>query len=77
MFITSLTSTVAFASCMGSKIMPIQAFGIFAAIVVSLVYLITICFQPINYYFYEKLGFINWCLKKKSTKESKIENFDT
>jgi len=44
MFITSLTSTVAFASCIGSKIMPIQAFGVFAAIVVSLVYVFTICF---------------------------------
>jgi predicted RND superfamily exporter protein len=64
MFITSLTSTVAFASCIGSKIMPIQAFGVFAAIVVSLVYILTITFQPINYYIYDKTGISKLCKKK-------------
>lgn len=39
MFVTSLTSAGAFASCTGSKIMPIQAFGIFSAIAVPMVYI--------------------------------------
>ena len=39
MFVTSLTSAGAFASCIGSNIMPIKAFGIFSAIVVPMVYI--------------------------------------
>jgi hypothetical protein len=49
--------------------MPIQAFGIFSAMVVPLVYLITICFQPLNYYFYEK--YFNCYGKRKETKDVK------
>ena len=44
MLITSLTSTIAFLSCINSRVMPIQSFGIFAAMVVPLCYLITITF---------------------------------
>ena len=67
---------MAFTSCIGSKIMPIQAFGVFAAIVVTLVYVITICFQPLNYYIYEKTGVIDMCKKKKCRGDEKIENLD-
>ena len=57
--------------------MPIQAFGVFAAIVVSLVYILTITFQPINYYIYDKTGISKLCKKKiKQLNDSKIENFD-
>ena len=53
MFVTSLTSAGAFASCIGSRILPIKAFGIFSAIVVPMVFLQTVCMLPFIYYFYE------------------------
>jgi protein dispatched 1 len=39
MFVTSLTSAGAFASCIGSRILPIKAFGIFSAIIVPMVFI--------------------------------------
>jgi len=54
MLVTSITSMVAFASCIMSNIMPIKSFGVFATIIVPLVYLQTILVQPFTYYFYEK-----------------------
>lgn len=53
MFVTSLTSAGAFASTMGSNLIPIKAFGIFSAIVVPMVYIQTVCMLPFIYYFYE------------------------
>lgn len=54
MLVTSLTSAVAFLACTSSQIMPIQAFGVFAAIIVPTCFIITIVVQPLNYYIYEK-----------------------
>lgn len=54
MFVTSLTSAGAFASCIGSRILPVRAFGIFSAIVVPMVFIQTVCILPFIYYFYEK-----------------------
>jgi len=54
MLVTSLTSAVAFAATTMSKIMPIRSFGIFATIIVPLVYLQTIIVQPFTYFIYEK-----------------------
>lgn len=42
MLVTSLTSAVAFFACAFSAIMPVRSFGIFAAIVVPVCFLITI-----------------------------------
>jgi predicted RND superfamily exporter protein len=53
MFVTSLTSAGAFASCIGSKIIPVKAFGIFSAVVVPMVFIQTVCILPFIYYFYE------------------------
>lgn len=53
MFVTSLTSAGAFASCIGSRIMPIQAFGVFSAIIVPMVFIQTVMMLPLIYYFYE------------------------
>jgi predicted RND superfamily exporter protein len=44
MFVTSLTSSVAFLSCLCSKLMPIRAFGVFATIVVLVCFVLTINF---------------------------------
>jgi len=62
MLVTSLTSAVAFAACTVSDIMPIRAFGYFAAIVVPTVYFQTILVQPLNYYIYEAY-IMNKCSK--------------
>ena len=53
MFLTSATSTMAFVACSMSKIMPIRAFGIFSAIVVPTVYILTIAVMPFAYFIYE------------------------
>jgi predicted RND superfamily exporter protein len=53
MFVTSLTSAGAFASCIGSRILPIKAFGIYSAIIVPMVFIQTVCILPFIYYFYE------------------------
>ena len=68
MLVTSLTSSVAFSACTTSQVMPIRAFGWFATLVVPLLFLQTILFQPFVYFFYEKylLNERKWrnCLKK-------------
>jgi predicted RND superfamily exporter protein len=61
MFVTSLTSAGAFASCIGSRIMPIQAFGVFSAIVVPMIFIQTVVILPVIYYFYEKYIMNNSC----------------
>lgn len=53
MFSTSITTAVSYFSCYFSTIMPLKAFGIFAALLVIFCYFITIIVQPIVYYFYE------------------------
>jgi predicted RND superfamily exporter protein len=74
MFVTSLTSAGAFASCIGSRIMPIQAFGIFSAIVVPLVFVQTVVILPVIYYFYEKyIMNSSYCCCCSKTKTKKVE----
>lgn len=52
MFLTSFTSTMAFAACSFSDVMPIKAFGIFASILVPVVFLLTLISQPFAYFIY-------------------------
>jgi predicted RND superfamily exporter protein len=80
MFVTSLTSSVAFASCTFSEIMPIASFGWFATLIVPCVYLQTIFVLPLVYYFYEVrimkmscCGCFRNCFSKNKTK---VENFE-
>ena len=53
MFSTSITTACSYFSCYFSTIMPLRAFGIFAALLVMFCYVITIVVQPIIYYLYE------------------------
>ena len=53
MFSTSITTACSYFSCYFSTIMPLRAFGIFAALLVMFCYVITIIVQPIIYYLYE------------------------
>lgn len=53
MFVTSLTSMVAFSACTSSAVMPIRAFGWFATLIVPLIYFQIILVQPFIYFFYE------------------------
>ena len=42
MLVTSVTSSLAFLSCVISEVLPIRSFGIFSSIIVMVCYLITI-----------------------------------
>ena len=53
MLVTSFTSAIAFVSCSFTPIMPLKAFGIFAAIIVPTCFLLTITAQPVVYFIYE------------------------
>ena len=64
MAVTSITSAVTFSSCIFSDIMPIQSFGVFATIIVSLVFLQTIFVQPFTYYIYVRF-LMHLCSKNK------------
>lgn len=51
---TSITNVVAFMGTCFSSIMPISAFGVYAIIIVSLIYFLIIFILPIQYLFYDK-----------------------
>ena len=53
MLVTSLTSAIAFIACSFTPIMPLKAFGIFAALIVPTCFLLTITAQPVVYFIYE------------------------
>ena len=46
MFVTSFTTTIAFLATALSPIMPISTFGIFAALCISLLYLLNVALMP-------------------------------
>ena len=60
MFLTSLTSTVAFLASSMTPIRPIQANGIFAALIVPLDFVLTVTMQPATYYVYETYVLTYW-----------------
>ena len=53
MLVTSITSSIAFFSCAMTPIMPLKAFGYFAAILVPICFLVTVLVQPVCYYIFE------------------------
>ena len=57
MLVTSVTSSVAFAACVSSPIMPIKSFGIFSTIIVLVCFAITMIMLPFGYFIYEKKYF--------------------
>jgi predicted RND superfamily exporter protein len=71
MFVTSLTSSVAFLSCTLSNIMPIRAFGVFATIVVMICFILTIHVQPLIYFLYEK-----YYLRREMNLDHTLESSD-
>lgn len=81
MMITSLTTIVSFLATSFSNIMPISSFGIFAAIVVAVNYLIVILVMPpfiIIYEKYIKERFKCLCCKKiKKSAETNLSSFIT
>ena len=54
MLVTSLTSAISFLACTLSSIVPVQAFGWFASLIVTFAYFLTVLVQPVMYYVYEK-----------------------
>lgn len=61
MFMTSSTTAVAFLATCFSPIMPIQAFGIYSAILVPMNFLLTCYFLPPCVILYEKTCKLNCC----------------
>ena len=60
MFVTSMTSTIAFLMCSITPIKPLKGFGIFSAMIVMLDFGLTVLMQPITYYFYEVYILDTW-----------------
>ena len=54
MLVTSITSSVAFAACTNSPIMPMKSFGMFSTIIVMICFGLTMLIQPFIYFIYEK-----------------------
>ena len=52
--VTASTTSVAFLANVNSKLMPIQSFGIFAAIIIPVNYLIFVLYFPAVLMFWEK-----------------------
>ena len=76
MAITSSTTAVAFMGNMASDLLPIRVFGIFAAIIVLVNYLLAIFFFPSAIIIYEekiehRWSCLKWCLDKKGKRKER------
>ena len=69
MLVTSSTTSAAFMSNYFSPIMPIKAFGMFAAIIVPVNYLLVVLYYPPAIIIYEKYIQGKYCAKKKNDTE--------
>lgn len=74
MLLTSLTSTMAFLSTSISEIMPLRSFGIFAALIVPIVFFQTIVVQPLIYFIYEI--YVLKCWKKFKRGKDGVETIE-
>ena len=74
LLVTTSTTCVAFLANVGSKIMPIQAFGIYAAIVIPVNYLLIVFLLPPMLQFYDKyLKDRLCCIKCKKSRREKYK----
>lgn len=76
-FVTTITTAIAFTSNVGSGVMPIRSFGIFASVLVPMNYLLIIAIFPAHIIIHERyfngcLGFI-WKKFKQLIKKSEAD----
>ena len=69
MFMTSVTTSVAFLATFFSPIMPIRAFGIYSSILVPMVFILTCLILPPSVLIYDK--YFNTCFFYSSTEKEK------
>lgn len=74
MFMTSVTTSVAFLATFFSPIMPVRAFGIYSAILVPMVFILTCLILPPAVIIYDIHLSSCWCYKKVSEEKKGVKH---